>query len=236
MRANRKQIDLIRWYQKNQLDELKAEVTQVNFGFSCGHNALKNINHLKQVHGKTIVEAGDETAFQSKARPSGDGIFCRHKDSIIAVKTADCLPILITDEDTLAIALHAGWRGLAKGITQQAFELVSQLDVNIKHLKVILGPAITPQNYEVSEEVICAFEDSPLDFNDQELAFGLSKSKTGKWQIDLSLLAAIHAIKSGLNGTQIHLFRSCTYADHDLWPSYRRQKPHDHHIWSWIQL
>src|SRR5262245_35608965 len=75
-------------------------------------------HHARQVHGTRIAAAEPmRTGDAATARVEADGVLTRTRGEIVAVKTADCLPVLLIDRDrTLAIAVHAGWRGLTAGI------------------------------------------------------------------------------------------------------------------------
>jgi polyphenol oxidase len=106
--------------------------------------------HATQVHGTDIVS--------TETLPvEADGMIVSWNDfnRPLAIKTADCLPIVIEGE-TGVIFLHAGWKGLASGILQRP-------EINIiKPLKVFIGPSIQECCFEVSEEFKAHFPDNPF--------------------------------------------------------------------------
>ncbi len=105
---------------------------------------------LKQEHGTRVVDA--ETALRS---PRADGSITSRPGQVLAVMTADCVPVLICDRGGRRIAAaHAGWRGLAAGVLESA---VAALQCNPAELLAWLGPAIGPQAFEVGPEVREAF-------------------------------------------------------------------------------
>ena len=106
--------------------------------------------HATQVHGVKIVSP--------KMLPcEADGIMVMWKDveAPLAMKTADCLPIVIEGQAGVIIA-HAGWRGLRDGILEQ--REIEQ----IKPERVLIGPSIHECCFEVSEDFENNFPDSPF--------------------------------------------------------------------------
>src|SRR4051812_34371530 len=93
-------------------------------GFVRGAALDETPQHHRQVHGTTILEAHPERSRADLAEKApADGIFTRTFGERIAVKTADCLPVLIADEArSVVMAVHAGWRGLTAGILPLAVE------------------------------------------------------------------------------------------------------------------
>ncbi len=128
---------------------------------------------------------------------------------VCAVLTADCLPVLMTDGETIA-AIHAGWRGLLGGILTKA---LVQIPWRRKPL-VFLGPAISAEVFDVGEEVYRAFLKRSLAFER-----GFAK-RNGRWYADLYRLAAIelrgHGVKAIYGGSW------CTYQEEEKFFSYRR--------------
>jgi YfiH family protein len=105
--------------------------------------------HATQVHGTDIVSPETLPC-------EADGIFSSWDklNKPLAMKTADCLPIVIEGE-TGVVFLHAGWRGLAHGILSQP-EVVM-----IKPLRVFIGPSIHECCFEVSQDFQDNFPGSP---------------------------------------------------------------------------
>jgi YfiH family protein len=223
-------------YGREDLKSFPRGLNQFGCGFSGLVGSPPPCHHVHQVHGTEICLASEGTSFESQHRPKGDGIYTFTPMQTIAVKTADCLPILLTDQKTFVMALHGGWRGLAAGITVNAFAMIQEKSIPVQNIVMMLGPAIGAKNYEVGDEVVSHFEGSPLQLKPDELNLCLSKSSRGQWQIDLSLVATVHALKHGFLPSNLHVIKSCTFEDSDLWPSYRRERPHRVSIWSWIRL
>ena len=117
---------------------------------------------LQQTHSADMVSIGVEGAALAEAGSDqsdtvcADGSWTDQTDTVLAVLTADCLPVVISDVHGRQLAVvHAGWRGLAAGILENA---LAKFDPGVE-LHAWLGPAIGPDAFEVGEEVRQAFVD-----------------------------------------------------------------------------
>jgi len=108
---------------------------------------------VDQVHGEVVLVANDGGGV---LRPvgQGDGLVCTRRGHGVAVRVADCVPILMACQDGVA-AVHAGWRGTAAAIVCRAVEaLCETCGVLPGDLVVAIGPCIGPCCYQVGEEVV----------------------------------------------------------------------------------
>jgi len=162
---------------------------------------------LRQVHGVDVVEADPgRTAEADGSWSSTPGIAC-------TAMTADCLPALFCNRaGTRVAAAHAGWRGLAAGVLEAAFE---SLDAEPSDVLVWLGPAIGPQAFEVGPEVREAFMQQLPTAAD---AFGESRNP-GKFMADIYQLARLRLAARGV--TAVYGGGFCTVSDPRFF-SYRR--------------
>lgn len=105
---------------------------------------------LSQTHSTEVINS---THWQKGCR--ADGIISHQPNHVCAVLTADCLPLLVCDQQGQQVAaIHAGWRGLLNGIIENA---IMAFNTPPENLYVWLGPAIGPAQFEVGEEVRAAF-------------------------------------------------------------------------------
>ncbi|SDF95489.1 peptidoglycan editing factor PgeF [Dyella sp. 333MFSha] len=161
---------------------------------------------LRQVHGVDVADApgahGEE--------PVADAAIARGPGRVLAILTADCLPVLFssTDGETIGAA-HAGWRGLAAGVLEHT---VARMDAD--GVQAWLGPAIGAASYEVGEEVRAAFVDSDPG---AEAAF--TPTRPGHWRCDLYVLARRRLSRAGVTNVSGGGFD--TFRDDRLY-SYRR--------------
>lgn len=163
---------------------------------------------LDQVHGCGIVSAA-----QADGIPQADGSCSGKAGTVCAVLTADCLPVLLCDRaGTVVAAVHAGWRGLAHGVVEEA---VKSMAVEACDILAWLGPAIGPRSFEVGSEVRQAF----MRFAPEaELAF--SPRQDGKWLADIYLLARQRLARQGVS--RVSGGGECTCLDRERFYSYRR--------------
>src|SRR5512146_1416895 len=105
---------------------------------------------LEQVHGTVVANAD-----AAECRVQADACIARQRGSVCVVMTADCLPVLLCDEDGTTVgAVHAGWKGLAAGVIEAT---VKEMGVAPHKLMAWFGPAIGPEAFEVGEDVRAAF-------------------------------------------------------------------------------
>ena len=175
---------------------------------------------LQQVHGVTVIDAA-----HANCLPRADACVSAHPGAVCVVMTADCLPVLLCDQQGSVVgAAHAGWRGLCDGVIEQT---VYAMKVPPATLMAWLGPAIGAQAFEVGEEVraafvarqpeaAAAFTPSPVRGEGGELAPGEGK----KWLADIYQLARLRLHALGI--TRIYGGGLCTYTDSARFFSYRR--------------
>ena len=163
---------------------------------------------LQQVHGTAVVDAA-----VAGASPAADGTYCRQAGVVCAVLTADCLPVLLTDTAGECVAaVHAGWRGLAAGVIEQAVVAMGQPG---ERLLAWLGPAIGPQAFQVGSEVRDVFL-----AHDQAAAGAFRQDPHGTWFADLYHLARQRLAEYGV--TAVYGGGFCSFTDAERFYSYRR--------------
>ena len=104
----------------------------------------------KQTHSTEIFDVTKEKG----PKNSGDGLITKKTDVLLGVKTADCMPVLFAHpKKKLVAGIHAGWKGLLKGIIEQAIKQLSA-DCDISKLYCAIGPCLSQENFEVGPEVL----------------------------------------------------------------------------------
>ncbi|HNR92212.1 MAG TPA: peptidoglycan editing factor PgeF [Dokdonella sp.] len=165
---------------------------------------------LHQVHG---VEVALVDRVDSAAEPVADAAMTAQAGRVLAVLTADCLPVLLCRADGSAVAAaHAGWRGLAAGVLEAACDALGSSD---REVLAWLGPAIGAASYEVGDEVREAFV--RIDAA-AEAAF--APTRPGHWTCDLYTLACQRLAARGVSG--VHGGGFDTLTDPRFY-SYRRE-------------
>jgi YfiH family protein len=173
---------------------------------------------LRQVHGSRVVGV---TAAASM--PEADAVVaCREdpRDLPPAVRTADCVPILIADAEARAVAaVHAGWRGTAASVVRRGVERLRELGIEPTRLRVALGPAVGPCCYEVSQEVSRAVAQA-AELPELEIARAASGTKR---RLDLHAANRRQLELAGVDPRSISGAPWCTACSPELFFSYRRQ-------------
>ena len=110
------------------------------------------ITTAKQIHSAIVKNACEPIG-------EADALISKDIGVIVGVRTADCVPILLADPSTGAVAaVHAGWRGTAQGIVAAAVEsLVAEWQIDPRNLRAAIGPSIGSCCYEVGPEVAQRF-------------------------------------------------------------------------------
>lgn len=193
---------------------------------SCDINNLDLLNNKKytvffinqQEHGINILPANTENSI-----PIADGSYTQQKNLICAVKTADCLPVFITNKQGNFVAiLHCGWRGLAKGIIANFFKQINHLNLNCQDLLFLLGPAIGPDVFEVGEDVLEQFKLNNFDL--YNTAFKKINNINNKYLVNIYQIAQIGLKQFNINNNQIFSDNWCTFSQSELFHSYRREQ------------
>ena len=112
---------------------------------------------LHQVHSNKFSFIDKKYKFNKK-KIKGDALITGLKNIAIGVLTADCVPILIYDQKLKIIsAIHAGWKGVYKGIINKVIKFFLKKGSQTKNLYAVIGPCITEKNYEVQKDFIDKF-------------------------------------------------------------------------------
>lgn len=167
---------------------------------------------LHQVHGNHVAMFDVAGGANDDEEQQADAAITHTPGVVLAILTADCLPILLCAEDGSEIgAVHAGWRGLAAGVIEAC---VGRLRAPPAQLMAWLGPAIGPASYEVGDEVRAAFV-----AHAPGASAAFTATRPGHWLCDLYTLARqrLHA----LGVSQVHGGGFDTLADPRFY-SYRR--------------
>jgi len=163
---------------------------------------------LRQVHGTEVADAGVE----GDDEPVADAAVAHGPGKVLAILTADCLPVLFASADGGTIgAAHAGWRGLAAGVLENT---VARMGEPAGSILAWLGPAIGGPSYEVGAEVRAAFVEGDPGADE-----AFAPTRPGHWLCDLYVLARRRLAAIGV--TRIFGGGFDTYRDERLY-SYRR--------------
>ena len=167
---------------------------------------------LKQVHSARVIPAA-----QWRPGIEADGLATDRPGERLAVKTADCVPLLLLDPvRRAAAAVHAGWRGAAQRIAMEAVRLLEQCyGSRPEDVLAALGPAIGGCCYEVGPEVAAQFREWFPERDD------LGR----RTRIDLRLALGRQLEAAGLRPSHIDIAEACTCCGGAEFHSWRREGP-----------
>jgi YfiH family protein len=185
---------------------------------------------LTQVHGAEVVVIREGAPLPG-ARPEADGLVSNRAGVAVAVKAADCVPLLFADRATGAVAaVHAGWRGTAARVAVAAVEALGrEFGTRPADLVVAIGPSIGPCCYEVGTELVDAFAAAGHERYLIDRWFLAPPPPRGsrewpKLRLDVALSNRDQLILAGVPDAQIYSAALCTAMHLDVLTSYRMEK------------
>ena len=212
----------------NRNVDAKSSEDMKRFSGEYGFN-YSNIVFNTQVHGADvrIVESGDDFIENGK---EVDGLITNLRNTPLLIFTADCVPVVFYDKKQGVVALaHAGWRGTYGNIAEEMVNIMrNKYGCKVEDVKIIIGPSISVDNYEVSYDLIEKF--SALEVQDYY------KENDGKYYLDLWQLNKELLKKCGILEDNINIIDFCTVRDNDKFFSYRLDDATPKRIGTIIQL
>lgn len=217
-----------------------------------------DVLRTKQVHGNTVlspaeikaktkilVPSGGDVSTLAEGdiqRPHADGCYSSQSGQAAWVCTADCTPALIADQRTGQVAaVHAGWQGTALKIVPVAIAKLQAQGSQLKDLRILLGPAIAGEVYQVGEDVAAEVGMSIVDVRDfansasqgkdiLEYLFAMDKSpllpdaQPDHVRLDIRRINQLQLEQLGIASEQIATAPYCTYQSPEHFFSYRRTR------------
>lgn len=172
--------------------------------------------YAEQVHGidVAVIDAGNVDAARARP-PVADALVTRLPGVPVAVRVADCLPVLFAARNGAVVAAaHAGWRGMAAGVLEATIDAMA---IPASDVVAWLGPAIGPDAFEVGDDVCDAFTSRHGDDAKHFRAL-----REGKWLADLPSLARARLGRRGVQ--DVAAVEACTFSDAARFHSWRRDR------------
>ncbi len=199
------------------------------------------VHYSKQIHGDKVLPAS-QTHPNSTAE--ADSIISDKSFQSLWIYTADCIPILIGDKGNgVVAAVHSGWKGLTKNIIKRTIEKLCCNGCKKDKLIIVLGPAISINNYTVNLDIIKLIYKS-LNKNknilDDEIIRVLETNKciktddkSGEVFLDIRKVAKVQLSEMGIKKSQFSISSDCTFSKDLFFESWRRDKSKKRQ-WSFI--
>jgi YfiH family protein len=166
-----------------------------------------------QIHSPDVVIAREPF---SGERPKADAIVTDRPGIAVGASTADCGPVLFTDARARIIgAAHAGWKGALSGVLENTILAMESLGARRERIVAVLGPSIGAENYEVGPEFVARF----VDVDAENIRYFAPSMNPGHSMFDLALYTVDRLKRAGVTADGLG---RCTYAEEDLFYSYRR--------------
>jgi YfiH family protein len=183
--------------------------------------APERVYYLSQVHGASaVVVDGTEDRREILLREA-DALIGRNPRAAVCVRMADCVPILVADAASGAVAaIHAGWRGLVRGVIAEGIDELRRVAGNHGDLVAAVGPHITGRAFEVSEDVADELVRASMARDVVERSFG------PKPHVHLARIARAQLEEAGVAADRIDVVEGCTYSDPGDFFSFRRDGKH----------
>jgi len=177
---------------------------------------------IRQVHGADVAVGSDGEAVHAQ-RPRADIVISDDPGVAIAVRVADCAPILLADRRLRAVgAVHAGWRGTARGAATRAVRAMTETFASdARDLVAAIGPCLGPCCGEVGPEVVAEFRAAGYAGVDLERWFSAGpglRPYLNLWRANRDQLEM-----AGIPAAQIHAAGLCTRSHPSVFHSYRAQ-------------
>lgn len=182
---------------------------------------VKEVHYTNQIHSDIIFDLKDVSAVTEK---EGDGLLTNKINEIIGVFAADCVPVILYDEEKKVIAaVHSGWRGTIADISKKAAEEMKVV-YGAKEIKVIIGPHVGNCCYEVSEELSEKFN----------LKYGEQTSNGRMLSLETAIRRQLKGIVREENISSLNLCTNCNeeYKLH----SYRKFKEQSGRLFSFVYI
>ena len=194
------------------------------FGTREGANPEGRLVTVRQIHSARVIDA----ATFPGPNVEGDAIISNRSETAVAVRTADCFPILLADPVARVVAaVHAGWRGTVAGIVAATLERMQEVyAVDPRDVIAAIGPGIGSCCFEVGPEVAREFArwDRRLECT------------TKKESVDLAAANVYQLAECGVLARNIVHGSLCTVDRPDLFFSFRKERERAGRMVSWIAL
>ena len=169
----------------------------------------------QQTHSNCVIAL---SKLPNKAIEETDALVTNRPGFCICVQTADCVPILLFDKVNKVVSVvHAGWRGTVNKIIELSVaKMVQNYGCSPENIFAAIGPSISPEIYEVGDEVVEAARNS-IPNSELTLHEKYGKSYFDLWQANRQLL-----LSSGLKSENIEIFGECSFVGKEKYYSARR--------------
>lgn len=198
-----------------------ADTVRANLALVAGALGVEpsRLHVVSQVHGRAVREVGPGDAQGDVARTEADALVTRAPGVALGVRTADCVPVLVADLRSGAVAaIHSGWQGTEVDVVGAAVRaLVARLDA-APTLVAAIGPHLEACCFEVGDDVAARLDACAPE------ALAVVRAGSARPHVDLRRIVRWQLIASGLPDAAIDDVRGCTRCEAAAFFSFRRDR------------
>ncbi len=202
-------------------DEQTVKENLRRFASAVGITA-ESVVSMPQIHSNRVIYVHSSMkgeGYFSCPSEECDGYVTCESGVSIAVKTADCTPILLCDHEAGVIcALHAGWRGTFSDICGEGVRKMTEYGADTSRIVAVIGPSICKKCYEVGQDV---YDAAVLCMGPDARDYFCKKTECGKYFADVKGANKHLLERAGVRCDNIEVSELCTYESPDLFWSHR---------------
>ena len=221
----------------NLLSKIKGiEHAFLNHQESVLFETKETFTSVMQVHGSDVW-LYNNTSQKTSKKTHADAIICNSIGNKIGVITADCIPLIVASRDASVIAVvHAGWKGLSKGIIKRSIEGIKILNTSQSELFFCIGPHIMPCCYEIKQDLIKSIKET--SYNHIDITPFTEVNDNGATYFSIASWCKHLLIEENISPLNIDSINHCTCCSAYGYGSYRRRIHRDEkksYQYSWIR-
>jgi polyphenol oxidase len=200
--------------ERDSPETIRANFSLITSALDC---PARDIVEVHQVHGAdTLAVRPNTPAHATPHDTKADALITDDPSRVLVIRVADCAPVLFASSDgKIVAAAHAGWRGIIAGIIPNTIRAMQ--DLGAANIAAAIGPCISVDHFEIGPEVAAEFE----------RVFGrgtrtIRPRENARSTADLKLAIQLQLQQAGI--TPIDTLPHCTFRDHELFFSHRRDQ------------
>jgi len=203
-----------------QLGDARRQIENIYRFFDSNDIQYKKIVIPEQIHSVNVEIFKNDTSDKMEKISDTDAVVTSLSGVILTVVTADCAPLIYSDNKNGVIAIsHNGWRGTVKRMAQKVIDKMIEIGAKKESIRVAIGPSIGACCYDITDDRYYEFK-SEFDGISEKIFH----TWHGKKHLDISMLNYLLLIESGIDKDNIDHFPFCTKCDKNRFFSYRRDK------------
>ncbi len=189
--------------------KLNVELDDFIFAKQCHSANIAEVTSDDRTRGVYSFEDGIEDV---------DGLYTFDNNLVLSAFYADCTPVYImSPKNNLTCIIHAGWQGTVKAIVYKALEHFKTIGISTNDIKVVIGPSISYDKFEVESDVIEQINKlSMIDYN-----ACYTQINDIKYKADVKKINKLQAMAAGVSEQNIYVSSLCSFICDDLF-SYRQ--------------